>query len=112
MKIHEINFFKIFKPTVLVADAAESISNGFKEVFGELINRIMCWSHMGRKCDDRLARISDKEIRANMRTDIYSLQLARNSQILEFFQIKKKYLREKKFIWGRKKFIWGKNHLF
>ncbi len=88
MKIHKLNFFKIFKPTVLVADAAESISNGFKEVFGELINRIMCWSHMGRKCDDRLARISDKEIRANMCTDIFSLQLAR----------KKIYLGEKKFI--------------
>ena len=52
---------------MLVGDAAESISNGFKEVFGELINRIMCWSHMGRKWDDRLARISDKEISANMR---------------------------------------------
>ena len=38
---------------------------------------------MGRKCDDRLARISDKEIRANMRTDIYSLQLARNSSIFD-----------------------------
>ena len=68
---------------MLVADATESISNGFKEAIGELINRIMCWPHMGRKCNDRLARISDKEIRANMRTDIYSLQLARNSQIFD-----------------------------
>ena len=55
----------------------------FNILFGELINRIMCWPHMGRKCNDRLARISDKEIRANMRTDIYSIQLARNSQIFE-----------------------------
>ena len=79
MKIYKLNFFKIFKPTVLVADAAESISNGFKEVFGELINRIMCWSHMGRKCDDRLARISDKEIRASMRTDIYVTVILQNT---------------------------------
>jgi hypothetical protein len=64
MKIHKLNFFKIFKPTVLVADAAESISNGFKEVFGELINRIMCWSHMGRKCDDRLTSLANLDHRA------------------------------------------------
>ena len=37
----------------------------------------------GKKLDDHPARISDKEIRANMRTDIYSLQLARNSQIFD-----------------------------
>ena len=56
---------KIHKPTVLVANSTESISNDFKEVlYGK---KIMCWSHMGRKCDDRLARISDKEISANMR---------------------------------------------
>ena len=57
----------------------------FNILFGELINRIMGWSHMGRKCDDRLARISDKEY---MRTDIYSIQLAR----------KKIYLGEKAFL--------------
>ena len=83
MKIQKLNFFKIFKPSLLVEDAAESISNGFKEIFGELRKRRMCWSHLGRKCDDRLARISDKEIRASMRTYIYSLQLARNSQIFD-----------------------------
>ena len=43
----------------------------------------MCLSHVGRKCDDPLARISDKEIRANMRTDIYYLQLNRNSLIFD-----------------------------
>ena len=89
---------------------AESISNGFKEVFGELINRIMCWSHTGRKWDDRLARISDKEIRANMRTDLYSLKLARNSQIFDkasklFLLI---FLVKKILFGGKKKFVWGK----
>ena len=85
MKIHKLNFFNIF--------------------FGELINRIMCWSHMGRKCDDRLARISDKEIRANIRTDIYSLQLARKKIYLGR---KKNYLGGKKFLFGVKSvFIWG-----
>ena len=53
----------------------------------------MCWSHMGRKCDDRLARISDKEISANMRAYWYL-----GLKVLLFG--------------GKLKFLGGKNHLF
>ncbi len=38
----------LLKPSVLVCDAADSIKNGFKNVFKNDYNQIMCWSHMKR----------------------------------------------------------------
>ena len=63
---------KLFKPTVLVADSAESITK--TPAFGGIFERVMCWAHMIRKVDDRLFRISDKEIRDNIRNDIFFLR--------------------------------------
>ena len=36
------------KPTVLLADAASEITNGFTRVFGEPEHRIFCWVHVER----------------------------------------------------------------
>ncbi|CAF1167498.1 unnamed protein product [Adineta ricciae] len=41
------------KPTALVADAADAIKNGFKNVFNNEYNQIMCWSHMKTKVENR-----------------------------------------------------------
>ena len=72
-----------FCPTILVADGAPAITNGFTAAFGGILKRVMCWAHMIRKVEDRLSRISDKEIRANIRNDICFLQLARNVEIFK-----------------------------
>ncbi|CAF4641731.1 unnamed protein product [Rotaria sp. Silwood2] len=38
----------LLKPTALICDAADSIKNGLKNVFGNSYNQIMCWAHMKR----------------------------------------------------------------
>ena len=79
--VKSLSYEKEFKPICLVADAASAITNGFVEVFGECLKRVMCFAHMIRKVDDKLSCISDKEARQNIRNDIMHLQLARNESI-------------------------------
>lgn len=45
-----------FKPKVLISDAAKSIHNGFKNVFGDFDNIIMCWAHLRRQLVKTLSR--------------------------------------------------------
>lgn len=64
-----------YKPTQLLADAAQAITNGFMSAFTDIDKRIVCWAHVIRNIDDKLKTISDKKIRFNIRTDICNLQL-------------------------------------
>ena len=41
-EIYKVNY----QPTILVADASDAITNGFKEVFEQLSQRVMCWFHI------------------------------------------------------------------
>ena len=43
-KLHNVRY----NPTILVADGADAITNGFKSVFGPGIIRVMCWAHVLR----------------------------------------------------------------
>jgi hypothetical protein len=52
----------LFKPTALISDAADWIKNGFKNVFNNGYNQIMCWAHMKRNVENRICHIDDKDI--------------------------------------------------
>ncbi len=52
----------LLKPTALISDAADSIKNGFKNVFNNGYNQIMCWAHIKRNVENRICHIDDKDI--------------------------------------------------
>lgn len=47
-----------YKPTILIADAARIISNGFEQVFGSEYVRVMCWFHMRKAVVEKLPKLS------------------------------------------------------
>ncbi|CAF4977631.1 unnamed protein product [Rotaria sp. Silwood1] len=51
----------LLKPKSLVCDAADSIKNGFRSVFGNSFDQIMCWSHMKRKIENRIRQSIDRD---------------------------------------------------
>lgn len=54
------------KPNISIADAADSIKNGFKLVFGDSVKIVMCWSHMRRNVSKNLPKfIRDKKSKWN-----------------------------------------------
>jgi hypothetical protein len=62
----------------LIADAADAITNGFKAVFaksGDFL-RVMCWFHVRKAVENRLAILADKALQDRILTDIKVLQLA------------------------------------
>ena len=54
-EIHQIDF----EPTILLADTAGAITNGFSNVF-KLTHRVFCWSHVKRNIDAKLNSVLDK----------------------------------------------------
>jgi hypothetical protein len=44
-----------YRPTILIADGANAITNGFIMALGECLIRIMCWAHIVRAVDKRLS---------------------------------------------------------
>lgn len=62
------------QPTALVSDAADAIKNGFKKIFDNSYNQIMCWAHMKRNTDKRLCHIHDNHIAKEIMEDIEILQ--------------------------------------
>ncbi|RNA34394.1 hypothetical protein BpHYR1_042175 [Brachionus plicatilis] len=60
-----------YNPTVLLADAAMAITNGFKLVFTNLNKRIVCWAHVKRKLKEYLRGVDHKSL---ILTDIHTLQ--------------------------------------
>ncbi|CAF4405991.1 unnamed protein product [Rotaria sp. Silwood2] len=71
----------LLKPTALICDAADSIKNGFKNVFGNSYNQTMCWAHMKRIVENRIYHINDKDIAKVIIEDNEMLQLC-NSTIV------------------------------
>ncbi|CAF1133814.1 unnamed protein product [Brachionus calyciflorus] len=59
-----------YSPTVLIADAAQAITNGFKNVF-ELNKRITCWAHVERKIKERTNGIREQDL---IKADFNDLQ--------------------------------------
>ncbi|CAF3126805.1 unnamed protein product [Rotaria sp. Silwood2] len=77
----------LLKPTALICDAADSIKNGFKNVFGNSYNQIMCWAHMKRNVENRICHINDKDIAKEMMEDIEMLQLCNSTVIFKLASV-------------------------
>ena len=73
-----------FQPTCLIADAADAITNGFENVFLELLRRVMCWFHMKKAYEDhptfKIIKSPNKE---HIMQDINTLQLSESTEIFE-----------------------------
>jgi hypothetical protein len=69
------NNISTYYSTILIADGAEAITNGFITAFLVCVIRIMCWAHVVRAVDKRLNVTGIKEFK-DVLVDIYSLQLS------------------------------------
>jgi hypothetical protein len=66
-----------FSPKVLLSDAAEAITNGFRNVFGDEFTRAYCFFHVMKNVDEKRHLVKDKQLWIEVRSDISTLQLAR-----------------------------------
>ena len=76
-----------FRPTMLQADAAQSITNGFKACFSyddTDFTRLNCWAHVDKKLRSKLLIIKDKNIRSDLYENICVLQLANNRVTFDY----------------------------
>jgi len=64
-----------YKHTILMADGADAITNGFEKVFGADFDRLMCYFHVTKNVDTHLRSI-DAKTRKEIRGDIETLQLS------------------------------------
>lgn len=72
-----------WKPTVLLADGSEAITNGFTSVLGDPETRLMCFFHVLKNVDKYLRLISNVDLRSEIKDDIYILQTAENPENFE-----------------------------
>ena len=76
-----------YKPSILQADGAEAITNGFMAAFEyESIDdfvRLMCWAHVYRAIDKKVLPI-DEPLRTAIQDDIASLQISSSSEQFAF----------------------------
>ena len=62
MKVSILVLFKlVYNLSILMADAAASITIGFTVVFGSNFTRLMCYCHVERACVRRLNGNEDKD---------------------------------------------------
>jgi len=73
-----------YSPNVLIADAADAITNGFKGAFGHEFIRVYCWAHVIRNIDKKIFLVCDPIVRSKIRADIIDLQLSRSREEFEF----------------------------
>jgi hypothetical protein len=82
----------------LVADAADSITNGFRVVFGSDFKRGMCWFHVEEAVRKKLKCVPEK-YQSRIMSDVQTLQLCQTPEIFkapsELFE--QKWLRKKKY---------------
>jgi hypothetical protein len=69
-----------FSPNVLLSDAAEAITNGFMNVFGDDLTRGYCFFHVMKNVDEKRSLVKDKDVSNEVRSDVSTLQLARSSE--------------------------------
>jgi len=63
-------------PKVLVADGAEAITNGFRNIFGNDFVRVYCYFHVKKQVKDKLRKIKDEPKKSEIMEDISARQLA------------------------------------
>ena len=77
-KVVNALFTQDYKPSILMADGADAITNGFLLAFDyESVDdcvRLMCWAHVFRAVDKKTESIDEPQ-RKNIRDDIDSLQI-------------------------------------
>lgn len=76
----------VYRPDILIADGAESITNGFMAAFDyETANdftRIMCWAHVHRKVEEK-ARPIPQKYRQEIRDDVDDLQTMSTQELFD-----------------------------
>jgi len=78
-EVFEINY----QPYACIADGAESISIGIKNVFGN-VKRVMCFVHVMRNYEKKLCSIKSKEDRLEIDTNIKSVQLSHSTEVFNY----------------------------
>ncbi|CAF3299791.1 unnamed protein product, partial [Rotaria sp. Silwood2] len=74
---------ELLKPTARLADATDAIKSGFKNVFNNEYNQIMCWSHMKTKVENRVCHIDDKDVMKEIIYDIELLHLSNSTVVFK-----------------------------
>jgi hypothetical protein len=72
---------KFLQPKALISDAADAIKNGFRKVFDNEHDQIMCWAHMKRKIENRVCQVNDKDAAREIIEDIELLQLSNSKPV-------------------------------
>jgi hypothetical protein len=72
-----------FQPKILLADAAQAITNGLISAFNITPLRLMCWAHVKTNVDKKLNMIKDKEIQAQVQGEIVVMQTATKRDIFD-----------------------------
>jgi hypothetical protein len=67
----------------LMADAAQSISNGFVESELDCGIRGICWFHCKKSIDKRLTKVRDKDKKVFLLSSIYKLQVCQTPEIFK-----------------------------
>lgn len=85
VKISLRNLFdEKLEPKILICDAAHSIHNGFRKVFGQDKLVIMCWAHMRMAFVEKLPTyIRDQKQRFQIMCDLDKLQLSKSSAVFD-----------------------------
>uniref|UniRef100_A0A914UVY7 MULE transposase domain-containing protein n=1 Tax=Plectus sambesii TaxID=2011161 RepID=A0A914UVY7_9BILA len=65
-----------FNPSILVADCADAIANGFSSTFSNDFVRVNCWAPVHRNMQKQLLTIRSEKLRSQFALDINTLQLA------------------------------------
>ena len=68
-----------FVPRVLIADAAEAITNGFSAVFGDHI-RVICWFHVMLNIKMKLKLVKSEPLKKLIKLDIHCIQRSQDEK--------------------------------
>ena len=91
------NFDTTWRPSILLADAAEAITVGFTHVFGESRIRLVCFFHVLHNVEKYLKPLSKSGTGLQLNKDIRALQACQDESTFEkaFNLFKKKWNRVK-----------------
>lgn len=88
------------RPKILIANASDSIRNGFQNTFGKDAVVRMCWTHMRRTVQKKLQTLTQKENINKILTDINAIQISENEQVflIAYKHFVKKWAHESEFL--------------
>ncbi|XP_037039624.1 uncharacterized protein LOC119076774 [Bradysia coprophila] len=74
---------KDLKQSILMADGAKAISNGFHRAFGSDFTELMCWYHAKTAMKDNITHLVPKEHQERLLQDIDRLQLSQTPAMFD-----------------------------